>query len=346
MNHEEYMNRCIELASLGKKHAAPNPMVGSIIVHEGRIIGEGYHRKCGEAHAEVNAINSVKDKSLLPKSTIYVSLEPCAHYGRTPPCSKLIIDSGIKHVVIATVDPFAQVKGKGIEMLKEAGCKVEIGILEHNAQLLNKRFFTYHNKKRPFVFLKWAESLDGLIDKKRIKSNQPPTPISNKDVKTLVHKIRTEEGAILVGKNTALLDNPMLNARLVSGKNPIRLVVDQDLTLPNDLNIFDKSIKTVVFNNLQSKKENNLYLVQLNFQQPLPQQILDYLYSIEVTSLIVEGGTNLLQQFISENQWDEAYVISSPKRLEKGIKAPIVSGKSKESITLGTNIIKIISNEN
>ena len=252
------MKRCLELARLGIHQAAPNPMVGSVIVHKGEIIGEGYHRKCGEAHAEVNAINSVKDKSLLKEATIYVSLEPCAHFGKTPPCSDLIVQHQIPHVVIATVDPFAKVKGKGIEKLEAAGCKVEVGILEKEAQALNKRFFTFHNHKRPYVILKWAQSPDGFIDKKRTNNAEKPTPVSNKAVKKWVHNIRTEEASILVGKNTAYLDNPMLNARLVDGPSPIRITIDKGLALPKDLNLFDQSIPTIVFNVKKDEEKENL----------------------------------------------------------------------------------------
>lgn len=339
------MKRCIELAQLGQQYAAPNPMVGSVIVHNNKIIGEGFHRKCGEAHAEVNAVNSVKDKSLLSESTIYVSLEPCAHFGKTPPCADLIVSSGIPHVVIATVDPFAKVKGKGIEKLKNAGCIVETGILEKEARELNKRFFTFHQQKRPYVVLKWAQTFDGFIDKQRNSSDEKPMAISGKESKTYVHQIRTNEAAILVGKRTALLDDPQLNSRLVEGPSPVRITIDKNLSLPTQLNLFDQSIPTLVFNEQKQEEQHNLSYIAIDFSKNVEQQILDHLYQLNLNSIIIEGGTATLNGFIDKGLWDEAHLLTAPKRLNNGVKAPVIFGKEIESFTLGNDNIKIIKNE-
>ena len=249
--HEKYINRCIELAQKGLGNTYPNPMVGSVIVHNDKIIGEGWHHIAGEPHAEVNAINSVQDQSLLKKSTIYVSLEPCSHYGKTPPCSDLIIAKEIKKVVIATVDPFAEVSGRGIKKLLSAGCEVIVGVLEKEAQELNKRFFTFHQKKRPYVILKWAQSEDCFLAPED-KETREPVWITNKYSNQLVHKWRSEEQGILVGTNTAILDNPKLNTRLWEGKHPTRILIDQNLRTPQNSALFDGSIKTIVICGLQA----------------------------------------------------------------------------------------------
>ena len=245
--HEKFMQRCIDLARLGAGNTAPNPMVGSVIVYDGKIIGEGYHRRNGEAHAEVNAINSVNDKSLLRHASLYVNLEPCAHYGKTPPCANLIASIGIPNVIIGSVDSAAHVSGKGIQILKDAGCEVTTGVLESESRELNKRFFTFHEKKRPYIILKWAQTKDGFIDILRNNNcSVEPTWITNEYAKTLVHKWRSEEQAILIGTNTALADNPSLTTRLWKGKNPIRIVFDRNLRLPQGLRVFDDKAKTII----------------------------------------------------------------------------------------------------
>ena len=324
--HEKFMKRCFELAKLGLGTAAPNPIVGCVIVYDGKIIGEGYHQKCGEAHAEVNAINSVKDKSLLSKSTLYVSLEPCAHQGRTPACSLLIIEKKIPSVVISCIDSFAKVSGKGVEMLKNAGVDVTVGILENEGKFINRRFFTFHEKKRPYIILKWAETIDGFIDIDRKNPLQKPEWITNDISRTLVHKWRTEEPAIMVGTDTAELDNPKLNVREWKGKNPLRITIDKNLRLSDNLFLFDKTQKTIVFTSKNKTNEKYLEFVKLDFNKNIIPQILEYLHKIEVQSIIVEGGKKLLDSFISQNLWDEARVFIGDKHFYSGVKAPKIKG--------------------
>ncbi len=321
------MTRALELACLGGADVAPNPMVGCVIVFEGKIIGEGFHKKYGGPHAEVNAINSVKDQELLKQSTLYVTLEPCAHFGLTPPCSDLIVAKQIPKVVIGTIDPFAKVAGKGIEKLKKNGIEVEVGMLETECRSLNKRFFTFHEKKRPFVILKWAQTQDGFIDIARPPEEfGEPTWITGDLALRLVHKIRSEEGAILVGRKTAEKDNPSLTVRHWCGKNPLRAVVDNQLQLPKTLHLFNQAEKTLVFNSITNADDNNLVFVKLSdFQDRIPQ-ILDYLYSQNILSVIVEGGRQFLDSFIASNLWDEAHVFIGAKFFFNGVRAPQISG--------------------
>ena len=323
---EKYISRCIQLAQNGRYNAAPNPMVGAVIVHNDRIIGEGYHIRCGEAHAEVNAIRSVKDKSLLKKSTIYVSLEPCSHYGKTPPCADLIIEQGIPKVVIGCMDPFSLVAGRGINKLRNAGIDVTVGVLEDECRKLIRRFITFHTEKRPYILLKWAQSADGFIDKERTEGN--PITLSTPLTSMLVHKKRAEYSAILVGRKTALLDNPSLTTRHWYGKNPVRLVIDKDLTLPSSLHLFDGTVRTWVF----TQKEHtpnypNTEFITLNFSENILPQIMEALYREKLQSLIVEGGSTLLQSFIDSGLWDEARIEISPILLEQGVKAPTLDKK-------------------
>jgi len=323
LEDKKYMQRCIELAKQGLGSAAPNPLVGSVIVYKGKIIGEGYHKKCGEAHAEVNAINSVKNKLLLSKSTIYVNLEPCSHHGRTPPCADLIVANKIPRVVIACIDSFAKVAGKGIERLKKAGCNVTVGVLEKESIELNRRFFTFHSKKRPYIILKWAESKDGFIDKNR-KPNEPIKPIwiTNKLSKKIVHKWRTEETAFMLATNTVLLDNPQLTVREWNGRNPIRIVIDKKLNLKKSLKIFDKSAITYVFNTQKNEVVNNIHFVKVNLDNNSLTEIMNFLFKNEIQSIVVEGGRKLLNSFIKNNLWDEARVFIGDKIFNNGIKAP------------------------
>jgi diaminohydroxyphosphoribosylaminopyrimidine deaminase/5-amino-6-(5-phosphoribosylamino)uracil reductase len=326
--NEIYINRCIELAKLGAGSASPNPMVGSVIVCNDEVIGEGYHKKHGEAHAEVNAINSVKNTELLEKSTIYVSLEPCAHFGLTPPCSDLIIQKKIPRVVIGTIDPFAKVAGKGIEKLGKAGIEVIVGVLEKECQELNKRFFTFHEEKRPYIILKWAQTLDGFIDVERTeKEFGEPTWITGKKALHRVHEIRAIEDAILVGTNTALKDNPSLTVRHCEGRNPVRIVLDNQLRLPERLNLLDGSTKTIVFNSLENKYLNNTSYVKIDFNKEIIEQILKELYQRNILSLIIEGGKQVLRSFISENLWDEAHLFIGNKYFYNGIRSPQIEGK-------------------
>ena len=320
--HEIYIKRCIELAKNGLGTTYPNPMVGSVIVYNEKIIGEGWHRKSGKPHAEVNAINSVKDKSVLSKSTIYVSLEPCSHFGKTPPCCDLIIANKIPNVVIGTIDPFAKVAGNGIKKLLEAGKKVTIGILEEECNELNKRFFTFHNKKRPYIILKWAESSDGFIAPIS-KEQQKPVWITNENSRQLVHKWRSEEQAILVGTKTVIDDNPSLTVRDWTGNNPIRIVLDQNNKISKENHIFDNQAKTISIS-----KDN------FSFDTNLPQKISDLLFHQEIQSVIIEGGRQTLQMFIDENLWDEARVFKGEISLNNGTQAPKINFKHTNKQTI------------
>lgn len=342
--NKKYMLRCLELAKNGLGNVAPNPMVGCVIVYDGKIIGEGYHQEYGNAHAEVNAINSVKNKALLKESTLYVSLEPCAHFGKTPPCANLIVEHNIPRVVIACVDTFSEVAGKGIEKLKNAGIDVTVGILEKEALELNKRFFTFHNKKRPYIILKWAETIDGFIDVDRRKNesseiagqahNDVDNWITSPLSKKLVHKWRSEETGILIGTNTALNDNPQLNVREWKGKNPTRIVIDLNDRLPQHLHVFDKTIPTIVFSLSKESEEQNLIFVKINDASKLIVEILTELHRRNIQSVIVEGGATLLQTFIDQNLWDEARIFVGNKHFKTGLKAPNLVGEilSKECI--------------
>lgn len=322
--HQKYMNRCFELASKALGNTYPNPLVGSVIVYNDKIIGEGYHTKSGENHAEINAINSVKDKSLLKKSTLYVNLEPCSHFGKTPPCSKKIAEIGIPKVVIGTIDTTDKVSGKGIKIMQDAGINVITGILENESRALNKRFFTFHEKKRPYIILKWAQTADGYIDIARnFESEQKPNWISGKHERALVHKWRTEEQAILVGKNTVLSDNPELTARNFYGNNPLRIVIDKNLQLVKNFKIFNNRAQTAILNYIEEKndKNKNTY-IKISSKEQLFEQLFSYLYQIKTQSLIVEGGQKTLQSFIENNFWDEARIFIGKQFFNQGIKAP------------------------
>ena len=308
--HEKYIKRCIELAKNGLGTTYPNPLVGSVIVYNDQIIGEGWHQKAGCPHAEVHAIQSVKDKSLLSKATIYVSLEPCSHFGKTPPCSDLIIANKIPNVVIGTIDPFAKVAGTGIKKLIEAGANVTVGILEDECYELNKRFFTFHTKKRPYIILKWAESIDGFIAP-ITREEQKPVWITSELSRQLVHKWRSEELAILVGTYTVLEDNPTLTTRNWYGNNPIRIVLDQNNKISKESHIFDSQAKTISI----SKNE-------MPFDENLAANIASFLFEQNIQSVLIEGGTKTLQTFIDSNLWDEARVFKGAISFNKGIKAP------------------------
>ena len=328
--HEKYIKRCINLAQNGLGTTFPNPMVGSVIVYENQIIGEGWHKKAGEPHAEVNAIRSVKDKSLLKKATIYVSLEPCSHFGKTPPCCDLIIEHQIPNVVVGTVDPNEKVAGNGIKKLIAAGANVTVGVLEKECNELNKRFFTFHQQKRPYIILKWAQSQDGFLSpEKEIEQDRKPVWITNAYSRQLVHKWRSEEQAILAGTQTVIDDNPKLNTRDWSGKNPVRVVLDQNNRIPKDSFVFDNTVKTIVF----TKSETNLSAENTNFEvidfnQNIIPQILAVLHQNQIQSIIIEGGLQTLQSFIDENIWDEARIFIGNISFEKGTKAPMIQMKN------------------
>ncbi len=338
------MQRCLDLAKLGIGKVAPNPMVGAVIVYNGKIIGEGYHRKYGEAHAEVNAINSVKNRELLKESTIYVNLEPCAHFGKTPPCADLIARMKIPRVVIGCVDTFAKVAGKGIEKLQKANCDVTVGVLEKESQDLNRRFFTFHSKKRPYIILKWAETIDGFIDIERTKGEDAqPYWITNLTSKKLVHKWRTEEDAFMIGTDTAINDNPQLTVREWVGRNPARIVIDRSLRLQHSLNLFNHDAKTIVFNSKKNACVDNIEFVKINFIDSL-SEMLDYLYQSDIQSVVVEGGRILLNSFIENNLWDEAKVFIGYNKFFKGVEAPVFNYNPHKTTMIGNSKLMYFRN--
>ena len=321
------MQVCIDLALKGFPLAFPNPMVGCVIVHNDSIIGQGYHQQFGSHHAEVNAIASVENKELLEQSTLYVSLEPCAHFGKTPPCADLIVKSKIPRVVIGSLDTFSEVNGKGIQRLKETGIEVLTKVLEKECRAINKRFFTFHEKKRPYVILKWAQTSDGYIAPLNQKE---PLWISSPESKILVHKWRSQEQAILVGRKTVELDNPLLTTREVKGKNPIRIVLDRKLSLNKDLLIFNDDAPTLVVNNKLSS-DNHL---KIDFNNLAPS-LLKELHSRNIQSIIIEGGAQTLNTFIDAKVWDEARVFTSKKTLEKGVQSPLIQSVINHSEIVG-----------
>ena len=344
MHHELYMKRCLQLAENGLGTTYPNPLVGSVIVHKDTIIGEGWHRKSGEPHAEVNAVRSVKDQSLLKDATLYVNLEPCSHFGKTPPCSDLIVSLGIPQVVIGTVDPHAKVAGQGIERLRNAGVNVTVGILEQECLAINKRFFTFHNQKRPYIILKWAESADGFIAPLQ-KETQQPVWISGELSRQLVHKWRSEEQSILVGTQTVIDDNPKLNVRDWARNNqPIRLVIDKSGRIPAQSHIFDNQQPTVVFSEkaVSSGKENIIF-ERLDFDKDIVPQLAKVLYSRGIQSIIVEGGRQTLQSFIDVGIWDEARIFVGDASLQKGISAPTLHRENATRYSVGHDELLILS---
>ncbi len=337
MSHEMYMRRCLDLAKNGKSNVAPNPMVGCVIVKNGEIIGEGYHQIYGGPHAEVNAIQSIANKEDLKNATVYVSLEPCSHFGKTPPCSDLLVKSGVACVVVGCRDSNPQVGGKGIDRLKRAGIEVIEGILEDECRAINKRFFTFHEKNRPYVILKWAQTLDGYLDKARILGDTGINWISAPETKTLVHKWRGEEQSILAGRNTVLNDNPSLTVREYTGKNPIRIVIDSQLQISKELNIFSDEAPTIVFNRLRNEKKENVEWVKI--PETNTKFILDELYKRGISSVFVEGGSRTLQYFIIDNVWDEARVIVGNKKFGDGTKAPIINKVPVSAQAFGEDMI-------
>jgi diaminohydroxyphosphoribosylaminopyrimidine deaminase/5-amino-6-(5-phosphoribosylamino)uracil reductase len=329
---EKFMRRCFELARQGKGYVAPNPLVGSVIVHQDQIIGEGFHEMYGNAHAEVNAIASVKDKSLLRQSTIYVNLEPCAHHGKTPPCADLIIEHKIPKVVVGCTDSYEEVAGKGISRMKLTGIDVQVGLLEKEALELNRRFFTFHQQKRPYVILKWAQTQDGFIDKIRDNDEKGNFWITQIETKSLVHKWRHEEAGILVGKNTIINDNPHLNVREIKGTSPSRFVIDPHAEIDiSKYNVSDNSAKTFV---IQKNNTENLSV----------SEVLDHVHKEGIQSVIIEGGKYTLQQFIDSGLWDEARILYGISEIKKGQTAPTIKGKIMKSYFYGKDKIEIIRN--
>jgi diaminohydroxyphosphoribosylaminopyrimidine deaminase/5-amino-6-(5-phosphoribosylamino)uracil reductase len=336
---EKYMCRCIQLAKNGRTTTAPNPMVGAVIVCNGKIIGEGYHIRCGEAHAEVNAVQSVKDPSLLKHSTIYVSLEPCSHYGKTPPCADMLIEKGIPRIVIGCEDPFAKVHGRGIKKLRDAGREVKVGVLEEECRDLIRKFITFNTLQRPFIILKWAESADGFIAMKGRR-----TAISTPHSLILSHKRRAEVDAILVGTETARVDDPQLNLRYWAGKAPVRVVLDRKLSLPETLHLFDGTIPTLVFSTQKHINKSNVEYITLSEASFSLDAILQELAARNIQSLLVEGGAKVHQSFIDLGLWDEAYIERSSLILGDGVPAARLKdiGKVEMQDLFGVNITKYI----
>lgn len=342
---EIYMARCLQLAAMAEGETSPNPMVGAVVVHDGVIIGEGYHHRAGEPHAEPNAIASVRDGSLLTEATLYVSLEPCSHYGKTPPCAELIISKGIKRVVIAVLDPNPKVSGRGIRMLQDAGIEVTTGVLEREARRLNRRFFMLHENGRPYVILKWAQTANGYIDVLRTVRGNGPVKISNSITKTLNHQVRAEEDAIMVATRTALLDDPHLTVTKWAGRNPLRVVLDRECKIPAGARIFDSAAKTVVFTSAagfehRPEVAENVEFIIIDFAGSLPRQVLRHLAMRGILSVIIEGGTQWLQTFIDSGLWDEARIETSPAELKNpGVKAPVIAGAVYKNEYYEENII-------
>lgn len=334
------MQYCLNLAKKGLGKVAPNPMVGSVLVHNSQIIAEGYHQQYGGPHAEPHAINQVSDE-LLKECTLYVTLEPCSHYGKTPPCADLIISKGIKKVVVGNLDTNPLVAGKGIKKLQNAGVQVEYGVLNDACRELNKRFFTFHEKKRPYIILKWAQTQDGFISQWPLPQNKETNWITSPESKALVHQWRSEEQAILIGYNTALNDNPLLTTRLAEGKNPLRLVLDEHCQLPTTLNVFNNEAETIVFNKRKEVVVDNIHYIKIDFNN-LVSEVLNYLYSKSISSLIVEGGTKTLELFIKQKLWDEARVFVNPqKTFIKGINAPLFDLSQATETKSGSDVLYI-----
>lgn len=332
------MQRCLALAAKGIGHVAPNPMVGCVIVYEGRIIGEGYHQQYGGPHAEVNAVNSVADESLLQHATLYVNLEPCSHYGKTPPCANLIVAKKIPRVVIGSYDPNPLVAGKGIQLLRENGIEVVTEVLKDECDFLNRRFLTFLTQKRPYIILKWAQSADGFI----APLDNKPYWLTNDASKKLVHQWRAEEPGIMVGHNTVMADNPQLTVRLTKGKNPVRITFDRNLQLPDKMKIFDAAAPTLVFNQKENSVTGNRENIQIDFNTSVIPQVLTAMHTRNLQSVMVEGGAALLESFLSSGYWDEARIFYTSARLGNGLKAPALQGKLLEERHLEDDLLRII----
>ncbi|WP_281540389.1 bifunctional diaminohydroxyphosphoribosylaminopyrimidine deaminase/5-amino-6-(5-phosphoribosylamino)uracil reductase RibD [Maribacter aestuarii] len=346
---EIFMQRCIQIAKNGLGTTAPNPMVGAVIVHEKVIIGEGYTSPYGGNHAEVNAINSVIDKTLLPKATLYVTLEPCSHFGKTPPCVDLIIKHGINRVVIGVKDPHDKVAGKGIEQLKNFGCEVVVGVLEQACAEHHKRFLTYHTKKRPYIILKWAETNDGFIAPTKEMRHKNPEPywITGTLSRQLVHKWRNEEQAILVGTQTVIDDNPKLDVRQWTGKSPIRIVLDSNLKIPASAHVLNGAHRTIVMTSVTDKSlyQQHVEYHVLDPKTDTTEGICSALYELNIQSLIIEGGAKTLQSFIDANKWDEVRIFKGSTNFEKGIAAPRIKGTLVTTTQLREDSLTLLKND-
>ena len=339
------MQRCLELAAMGLGNAAPNPLVGCVIVHDDKIVGEGYHHQAGQPHAEVNAIDSVKNKKLLSKSILYVNLEPCAHYGKTPPCANLIVQNKIPKVVIGNIDPHVKVAGKGTNILKMNGTEVVTGVLEDHCRHLNRRFFCFQEKKRPYVVLKWAQTVDGFIDRDRQPDEKPhPNWITGEYARMLVHKWRTEEQSIMVGTKTAVLDNPRLNVRNWFGRNPIRLLIDREGKTNDSHYLLNDEVLTYVFTEKVRTSKEKTHFIRKNFNENLLQEILHFLYAQEIQSVFVEGGAALLNSLINSGLWDEARVFIGEKEFKSGVKAPVIKKQAIKKMKINNDLLYYYSN--
>lgn len=340
-----YMQRCLELAAKGLGHVAPNPMVGCVIVHDGAIVSEGYHETFGGPHAEPNAIRRLSDE-VLKKSTLYVNLEPCVHYGKTPPCADLLIHKGIPRVVVGSLDPNPLVAGKGIQKLKDAGIDVVHGVLESQCRELNKRFLTFHEKKRPYIILKWAQTADGFISQWPLPETKEDNWITGTDSKALSHQWRSQEQAILVGYNTLINDDPLLTTRLANGNNPLRLILSREADLPMHLQVFNKDAKTVVLNGVKSEMKHFVEYVKIDWANKV-KDVLDLCYARQISSVIVEGGTNTIYNFMNQNLWDEARIFVNPARqFTHGISAPEIGLKDHQPQNIGSDLLYTIKREN
>jgi diaminohydroxyphosphoribosylaminopyrimidine deaminase/5-amino-6-(5-phosphoribosylamino)uracil reductase len=332
MDYEEkYMYRCLQLAAFGGGYVAPNPMVGAVLVYQNRIIGEGYHHRYGEAHAEPNAINSVENAELLKEATLYVNLEPCSHYGKTPPCADLIVSKGIPRVVIGTLDPNPKVSGRGVEILRNAGIEVTIGVLENACNELNHRFFIWQREKRPYILLKWAQTKNGFMDYIRHDAATKPLLISNNITRQLTHKIRAEHQGIMVSTNTVILDNPSLTVRNWAGKNPVRLIIDRSGRIPDHLTIFDQHVKTIIFTEHPKDNDEKNEYIFVTFDQNSLKKILKIIAEKNIHSVLVEGGSKLLNSFIDAGLWDEANVEVSENTIDHGVPAPHIGNYIKKT---------------
>ena len=342
IREEKYIQRCIDIAHNGLGTTYPNPLVGSVIVHNDIIIGEGWHKESGQPHAEINAINSVKDTSLLQDSEIYISLEPCSHYGKTPPCAQKIAELKFKKVIVGSLDPSEKVNGKGIEIIKNAGIEIVTRVLEKECKELNRRFTTFHQEKRPYIILKWAETLNKKMDNGTNRNT--PFWISNKYSLQKTHLLRSQEQAILVGKNTALIDNPYLTCRNIKGKNPIRVLIDKNLDIPASYHIFNEEAPTLIFNEKKQIQKDHLKYIQIDFSKNIIPQITKNLYINKIQSIIIEGGRKTLQDFIDLNLWDEAIITSSHALVENGTPAPTLFGEITQQECWGDNLTSYLKN--
>jgi diaminohydroxyphosphoribosylaminopyrimidine deaminase/5-amino-6-(5-phosphoribosylamino)uracil reductase len=344
LNHEHYIKRCLEISKSGIGTTRPNPSVGAVLVVDDKIIGEGFTSPYGGSHAEVNAISAVKDQTLLATATMYVTLEPCSHFGKTPPCADLIIKSEIKKVVIGCIDSNILVAGKGVERLQNAGCEVIVGVLEKECRAHHKRFFTFQTQKRPFIILKWAQTLDAFIAPNK-RATQAPVWITKEVSRQLVHKWRSEEQAILVGTTTVLDDNPGLDVRYWNGENPVRIVIDRELKIPTSLKVHDGSVKTIFINERNTSVKGAIFFEKINFLKPIAIQICAVLFKHNIQSLIVEGGTKTIQTFIDENLWDEARVFSGEVHFNNGVNAPTLDVIPTNEENIKGDILKTYLND-